>query len=419
MIACKKGVNMKKSKLVYITDRFPFGSGEATFIKPELEIMKKYFDIIIISKNSKDDRTSETDASIPVFRFSQDFTLCEFIKYIIKSLSLPFFYNEVKLSCQKGNNILKSIRFVLPTTMRVIKFCDYLKQIDFGDKDDNIIFYSYWFNYAVASLVLLKSKYKEAKIITRVHGYDLYDERSILGYQQFHDFTLPYISKIIATCRASMNYFSSKHPWFNMFLISPLGSSYGCLLPYKDDGVFTLISCSNLIPLKRVELIIDAISLITQYKIRWVHFGDGFLKFDIERLAKERLGSMDNISYSFQGQKSSKDIFDFYRKESIDCFITLSKTETLPVSIIEAMAFSMPIIATNVGGISELIDGNGILLDEDVTAEQAAKAICEVINASDTELNKMREKSFHMWSDRYNICSNSEKLAKLFCDNLL
>jgi len=412
---------MKKSKLVYITDKFPFGLGEAMFIKPELEIMKKYFDIIIISKNSNDDRTSETDASIPVFRFSQDFTLCEFIKNIIKSLSLPFFYNEVKLSCQKGNNILKSIRFVLPTTMRVIKFYDYLKQIDFGDKDDNIIFYSYWFTYATIGLVLLKKTFPNSSVVTRIHRYELYDDCSVLGYQQFHDFALKHISKVIFTCDTALQYFADKHPCTNKecFIVSALGAYDGLFIPYKEDSVFTLVSCSNLIPLKRVSLIMDAISLIKGHDIRWYHFVDGLLMDDLQQQALTQLSSMDNVKYFFMGHKSTEDIYEFYKSEKIDCFITLSESEGLPVSVMEAMAFSMPIIATNVGGISELIDGNGILLDEDVTAEQAAKAVCEVINASDTELNKMREKSFHMWSDRYNICSNSEKLAKLFCDNLL
>src|SRR5699024_11550900 len=45
-----------------------------------------------------------------------------------------------------------------------------------------------------------------------------------------------------------------------------------------------------------------------------------------------------------------------------DVFILMSKHEGLPISIIEAMANRLPIIASNVGGVEELIEDNGSLL---------------------------------------------------------
>ena len=61
-----------------------------------------------------------------------------------------------------------------------------------------------------------------------------------------------------------------------------------------------------------------------------------------------------------------------------DSFITTSSTEGLPVSIQEAMAAGIPIIGTNVGGIPEMIDGNGVLLSANPSNKEVAEAILRI-----------------------------------------
>lgn len=61
--------------------------------------------------------------------------------------------------------------------------------------------------------------------------------------------------------------------------------------------------------------------------------------------------------------------------EYADLFILPSNYEGLPMTIIEAMAFGKPVVASKVGGISEIVldDENGY------TVENSAKAFCEKI----------------------------------------
>jgi glycosyltransferase involved in cell wall biosynthesis len=54
---------------------------------------------------------------------------------------------------------------------------------------------------------------------------------------------------------------------------------------------------------------------------------------------------------SFLGETS--DIFGLYRRS--DIFVLSSKFEALPLSIIEAMSFKLPVVASNVGGVNELV----------------------------------------------------------------
>lgn len=57
----------------------------------------------------------------------------------------------------------------------------------------------------------------------------------------------------------------------------------------------------------------------------------------------------------------------------VDMFILPSNYEGLPMSIIEALSFGLPVVASNVGGISELLDGTNGMIAENTTDDFSAK----------------------------------------------
>ena len=81
---------------------------------------------------------------------------------------------------------------------------------------------------------------------------------------------------------------------------------------------------------------------------------------------------------------SNKDIMEFYKINSVNLFITTSETESLPVSIQEAISFGIPIIATNVGGVSEIVnEKTGYLIDKKFDVKEVASLIGEFKNSSE------------------------------------
>lgn len=66
---------------------------------------------------------------------------------------------------------------------------------------------------------------------------------------------------------------------------------------------------------------------------------------------------------------------------SIDCYVCPSKIEVLPLNILEAMGSGLPIVSTNVGGISDLVIGkeNGILVPN-CSSESLSQGILGVIS---------------------------------------
>ncbi len=116
---------------------------------------------------------------------------------------------------------------------------------------------------------------------------------------------------------------------------------------------------AHLSPEKGLSYLIEAASLIpgVRDRMRFVIVGDGKCLQELRELAQSK-GLMD--VFHFAGFHSSTYPF----MQSFDIFALPSLSEGLSSAILEAMAASLPIVATNVGGIPELVKSgeNGLLV---------------------------------------------------------
>ncbi len=109
--------------------------------------------------------------------------------------------------------------------------------------------------------------------------------------------------------------------------------------------------------------------------------GDGPLKEQIKSIVHEK--DLSNIF--FHGWINNP--LDYISKS--DVLILPSTIEGLPAVILEAMYVKTPVIAYNVGGISEIINHNitGFLIN-DFNEEQFVKSICEVLDSNIENIKK-------------------------------
>lgn len=164
-----------------------------------------------------------------------------------------------------------------------------------------------------------------------------------------------------------------------------------------------LVSVGTLNSRKAQNLIIEALSGIGNKSVRLTLVGDGEKRNEFYEIAK-RYNVDDQVD--FLGSRS--DVEDILRKHNI--FIMSSKDEGLPVSIIEAMKYGLPIIATNVGGIPELIDDNGILVEP--TVESITDALNE-INNNRVNLKRMSIKSREIFEEKFTVNNMLNKYSML------
>ena len=101
--------------------------------------------------------------------------------------------------------------------------------------------------------------------------------------------------------------------------------------------------------------------------------GRGQLRAELSRLATE-LGIRDKVYFS--GERG--DVPDYLARIAIGCLT--SESEGLPNAILEYMAAGLPVVATDVGGISELVDhGRTGFLVRERSAEAVAAPIIRLL----------------------------------------
>ena len=86
--------------------------------------------------------------------------------------------------------------------------------------------------------------------------------------------------------------------------------------------------------------------------------GDGEDRQMLER-ERDALGLQDAVV--FAGNQSKPE--DFLAEA--DVYLITSHMEGLPLSVLEGMAAGLPVIATNVGGMGDIVKGNGVLIADD------------------------------------------------------
>jgi glycosyltransferase involved in cell wall biosynthesis len=134
----------------------------------------------------------------------------------------------------------------------------------------------------------------------------------------------------------------------------------------RPKGPFRVLFVGRLSPQKDLPLLFAAVRRLgTEAEV--VIVGDGELRPQIERLAQaEGAGRIRII-----GKQNSAQVAEWYRWA--DVFLSSSEREGMPLSLLEAMASGVPIVATDVPGTRETVAAAGLLVDR--SPEALATAI--------------------------------------------
>ncbi len=288
---------------------------------------------------------------------------------------------------------------------------------------DNIIIYSYWMHLPAIVAAMLSRKYPNARLVTRCHGYDLYEERHKNRYLPYRKLIFETFDMISPISSSGRHYLRERYGAIpSKMMVYRLGVKND--LKYFEEnswwgknGVLKMVTSSNLVPVKRVERIIEALSLIYDIPIDWKHFGDGPEEKQLKRLCEQRLSSHENIKWRFMGRVTNHEMLDYYDKERPHFLINTSESEGIPVSMMEAMSYGIPVIGTDVGGVKEIIEDhkNGYLLKADVGSKAIAATIAEFYRQSEQEYQAMSRYARETYDKKYNAEVNYSR----FVDGLL
>lgn len=371
------------SKLVLFTNTYPYGTGE-TFLHEELPFVAQKFDYVVIfplyipggiaAGKLPDTVLRSTPANVTVMgplicfdhkdkknlilhgvsRLFSWMELCEFLKkrVFLSGKKLWLFFNYTLLL----NSILSNSK-----VMRMVK----------AELEGTKAAYFYWGDKSALMIPYLKRKLKNRPpFVVRFHGSDIYEQAK--GYLPYRSYLYKTLDYAVPISNNGAEYLKTNyiHSCPKKIHVHRLGSydhameSLAGLSKERVGEIFHLVSCSNVIELKRVDLIAKALLNIEKdirfiermeeagyKKIKWTHLGDGPLLESLKDIFRMN-GTL--VTATFMGRVPHEQVIEFYQNNHTDLFVQVSRSEGIPVSIMEALSYGIPVVATDVGGVKEL-----------------------------------------------------------------
>lgn len=394
-------------KIILITSSFPYHLGEQ-FLETEI----KYYDGINVTilpmSSDKKMRTIPNKIKLDNSLIEKKHTIVKKIYYRLKSLGSGIFYKEFFSQVRVNLKRIKPFLSSMYGYQRSYNIFDHY----FKDQKDleNTIVYTYWNAEATYALQRLKKKYGY-RLVSRIHRGDLYQERKTNCYMPLKHLFADNIDKVFTITQSANEYLSKTYGFKDETLeLSRLGVDDNFIKCNSSlENHFSIASCSFLVDVKRVDKIIDTITILSkQYPsitFEWNHIGSGPLEDNLQQFARKKLSNMSNVKYKFLGHLDNQEVYVFYKNNAVDVFVNVSESEGVPVSIMEAMSCHIPIVAPNVGGISDMIidKSSGKLLSEKCELDEIIEALSEVEFFKN---EATREKAYEVYLEKYDAKKN-------------
>ena len=418
MISTKKEFNIKKT-LVIFTKKYPYDSGEE-FIDNEIAIDAEAFDKVLIVSTALDNksiisRNIPKNVKVIGIKDIQNSYL-RYFKYICYGCSFLLIDPSLQHRIYKAQNLREKLAtlYIFGRAIRNKKKIEKINEIQESLHGTSIL-YSYWCTDLALTVAFFKEEYKDMGVlraVSRAHGYDLYEDRNIAKRIPFRDYVFQRLDAIFPCSEDGTNYLREKYPEVNKKICtSYLGTKRPTIKYAKktEKKSFRVVTCSRIVPGKRVDLVAKALKHLEEKKIwdiEWICIGDGPLLEDIKCYVGNNLKINQAV---FLGQMNNEEVLKYYENNNIDLFINVSTAEGLPVSIMEAISFGIPILATDVGGVREIVRSReiGLLMNADIDAIKLGNYIL-AMKGRVFERNKIIE----FWNDNFCADKNYNEFTK-------
>ena len=368
-------------KIAILTNAYPYLPGEQ-FIEDEIGYWAAHDDVEVTLLPAL---AAGTPRPVPA-GIAVDLGMARSSKFarlwcVLRALGSTIFRCELgylrrvrKLKPRTVVRALLHVSKVLEQAAQLQRYADIHGRID--------VAYCYWNETQACAALLARKAGAVRKVVSRVHGYDLYEARRRHGYMPLKRQFVADWDAIFALSREARDYLRQTYdaPPENI-RICPLGVPLAATLARPSPaGCLHVVSVSFCLPVKRLDRIVDALELLARRHpdvcVGWTHIGAGPLLEEIRALARLKLSGLANVTCTFAGELPNHAVKAYYRSVPVDVLVNASESEGVPVSIMEAMSAGVPAVAPDVGGIASLVsDRCGALLGAHPDARDIADAV--------------------------------------------
>lgn len=387
--------------LILITNSFPFGLAESSFLKEEIKALSKEFNIHIVSRNVKEIQYVKIPENTTIHRYDAyaDYSIIRLFLLVICSYNL---YYEFLILLYRRKLSIQRLKRSISIQMRILHFRKFLSGIRKQIKG-RVILYSYWNDYGCFAATKIKKK--GDVVVSRLHGGDLYELNINKYYQPYkciYNKNVDLFSFISnkGLCYFNNTYFNiSDKACVNYLGVPNRNVSYN----FTDRKDIRIVSFSYVRDIKRIDRIIDSLSCVYGIKVYWTHIGARYLFEQIKEYAKQKLACKDNVIYDFLGEMENEKALSYIASHEFDFLVNVSSTEGMPMTMMEAFSMSIPVIGTKVGGVPEVIKHgiNGYLLDVDFSNKDLVDILLNYVSLPFTLKCSLREKAKDAWQNNF------------------
>lgn len=390
-------------RLILVTNNYPFEAdgGEIMFLDAEIKHLVEGFEEVVVAPLKPFGRCSAQP--VP---FSVDLSLSATLNKSKLALVISFLSSFLVSKDRKvwlkeaGQSLRWGFKGFLKFFWWSYQAFQAKRWALHKSDSEKVIIYSYWNTALTVGFSLASEFNSNIAVVSRVHGYDLYRERGNPPYIPYRSMVVGSLRKIFPISKAGRDYLIREYgACAEKLTVSYLGTKDpGFKCQPSADGLFHIISCSFLVPVKRVDLIAKVVCEVARrnkgVKFRWTHIGGG----DRRHVECALKAPPKNLVVNFAGHLNNSSVYDFYESNKGDLFLNLSESEGIPVSMMEACSVGLPIVATDVGGVSEIVTpDNGILVDANPAESDVVTAIQFFIDANADLRQVFRASAYDVW----------------------
>lgn len=203
--------------------------------------------------------------------------------------------------------------------------------------------------HALVMVASLRRIDGQARILTHHHGDFLHAQgrRFEEGLDRFFGRRF---DRVVAVSRAVEAFLVDHYQYQPSKVITIRNGFEGSPLPRVEPDLPTIVCVANFRPEKGHRVLLRALAIVRREisDVSLVLLGDGPLRDELAALA-DSLSIADAVR--FEG--SVEDVWPYLARSTLFCLPSLS--EPLGIAIMEAMAGGVPVVASAVGGIPELV----------------------------------------------------------------
>lgn len=395
-----------KRELWLFTRQFPEGRGEA-FLESALPVWAEHFERIRILPMYRGTGGVVLPAGVEVVHLWED--MHRTIAPLRTLMLLPRVLRTMHDRSNGWPSDRRGAQEALSHARQILFRAERLAGFMTGEALEESALLSVWMEDWVSVLGSVRVRGSRVPFSTLAHGWDLYAHRRGAVSIPYRSAQMEQVARVFCISEHGASYLRQRYPAFvDKVKVTRLGTTDHGIGPWSPSHEVRLVSSAYLRPPKRMDRLIDVLHRVMR-PVHWIHFGDGPELEDLRQRARSLPG---HIRVEWRGAVPNTAVVDHFRRCPVDLCVLFSDDEGVPVSLMEAASFGVPLLADAVGGVGEVVTPrSGVLVPPDAPSDMVAEQLLRAADGYGADL-AFRAGVRSFWLEHYSANKNFGRMAR-------